>query len=209
MTGGTLALGCSFAALCILLGIMIGWPIGHWRGMRHAARDAEDASWQQTDAEWKGLADATPDPAPLPVQPVVRAGPGKHRHPAGPRHAGYLPAETSPWAGTMTLPAPGQAPPWDQPPDRMLHVQGVLRADEAARIKEALEPQTEVLEPTAADCRRPDTLTDTGWTRQEARRLAEEMDRDIERMEQDAFGWIAERIGATDSTLKEITGGAR
>jgi len=183
MTGGTLALGCSFAALCILLGIMIGWPIGHWRGMRHAARDAEDASWQQTDAEWKGLADATPDPAPLPVQPVVRAGPGKHRHPAGPRHAEspaaaarpapepdpwrYLAApyapSAGPWNGAVTVPAPVQQP---QP-----------------------EPQTEVLEPTAV-LPPPVPETDTAWTR----RMALDMD-----------AWIAEHIGATDATLKAIT----
>jgi hypothetical protein len=190
VTGGTLALGCSFAALCILLGIMIGWPIGHWRGMRHAAEDAEDAEHAATIAEWKGLADATPDPAPLPVQPVVRAGPGKHRHPAGPRHAelpaaGYLPAEPSPWAGTMTLPAPVQSPPWDpqapEPPpwwNRPPHT----RPPEP-------EPQTEVLEPTAV-LPPPDPLTESAWTR----RMALDMD-----------AWIAEHIGATDATLKAIT----
>ena len=145
-----------------------------------------------------------------------RTGP-KHRHPAGPpRHAelpaaGYLPAEPSPRAATMTQPAPAQSPPWDQPPDRMLHVQGILRAGDAARINDTPEPEpepgppTQVLEPTAADCLRPDALTDTGWTRQEARRLAQEMDRDIERMEQDMGAWLAEHIGATDSTLKAIT----
>jgi hypothetical protein len=208
MTGGTLALGCSFAALCILLGVMIGWPVGHWRGMRHAAEDAEDARDAAVIAGWKGIADATPDPAPLPVKPVaLHGGPGKHRHPAGPRHAelpaaGYLPAETSPWAGTMTLPAPVQSPPWETLPPETVQLSGI-RSREV--IPEYEEPQTEVLEPTAADCVRPDALTDTGWTRQEARRLVQEMDRDIERIEQDAGAWIAERIGATDSTLKAIT----
>jgi hypothetical protein len=205
MTGGTLAWGIAFAVLCILLGVIIGIPVGHWLERRRAARDAEDAAWRQTDAEWKGLADATPDPAPLPVQPVtLRTGPGKHRHPAGPRHAelpaaGYLPAPepnpwrhlpvaargtapagAGPWDGTMTLPAPVQSPPWEtRPPEPQAEV---------------LEPPTEVLEPTAADCLRPDALTDSAWTRN----MAADMDR-----------WIAEHIGATDSTLKQITGGAR
>jgi len=186
MTGGTLAWGIAFAVLCVVVGIMIGWPIGHWRGLRHAARDAEDAAWRQTDAEWKGLADATPHPAPLPVQPVaLHAGPGRHRHPAGPRHAelptaGYLAApEPNPWAATMTLPAPVQSPPWEaRPPEP----------------EPEPEPPTEVLEPTPADCLPPDALTDSAWTRN----MAADMDR-----------WIAEHIGATDSTLKQITGGAR
>ena len=181
MTGGTLAWGIAFAVLCILLGVIIGIPIGHWLERRHAARDAEDAAWRQTDAEWKGLADATPDPAPLPVQPVALHTP-KHRHPAGPRHAelpaaGYLPApEPNPWAAAMTLPAPVQSPPWEtRPPEP--------------------EPRTEVLEPTAVlSPPVPDPLTDTAWTRD----MVREMDR-----------WIAEHIGATDSTLKQITGGTR
>ncbi len=179
MSGGTLAWGCTAAALCVVVGILIGWPIGHWRGMRHAAEDAEDAAWRQTDAEWEGLADATPDPAPLPVQPVaLHAGPGKHRNPPGPRHAalpaaGYLPApELVWWDGKVTVPAPAQSPPWDIRP---------------------AEPQAEVLEPTAV-LPPPDPLTDSAFTRG----MAADMD-----------AWIAEHITATDSVLKEITGGAR
>jgi hypothetical protein len=191
MTGGTLALGCSFAALCILLGIMIGWPIGHWRGMRRAAEDAEDARDAAVIAGWGGLADPTPDPAPLPVQPVVtHAGPGRHRHPAGPRHAGYLPAETSPWAGTMTLPAPVQSPPWETLPPETVQLSGI-RSREV--IPEYEEPQTEVLEPTAV----LSPTTDTGWTREMAAQLA-----DMER-------FMAKLIGGTDDTLKQITGGTR
>jgi hypothetical protein len=195
MTAGTLAWGCTAAALCVVFGMVIGYPIGHRRGWDHATEEAE---WQRTDARWKGLAEEAARPTPVrpaPPAETPRTGPGKHRHPAGPRHAelpaaGYLPAETSPWGGTITVPAPVQAPPWEtRPPEP--------------------EPRTEVLEPTAADCLRPDGLTDTGWTRRMAREMAQEMDRDIERMEQDMGAWIAERITATDPVLKEITGGAR
>jgi hypothetical protein len=90
-----------------------------------------------------------------------------------PAAAGYLPAPDGPWNGTITVPAPVQSPPWETRPEP--------------------EPPAEVLEPTAADCLRPDALTDTGWTRQ----MAADMD-----------AWIAEHITATDSTLKQITGGA-
>ena len=174
MTGGELALGCTWTALCILLGALICCPIAYAYGRKRAAEDAEDAVTAATIDEWKGLPDEDARPAPpWPVPPAQapRTGPGKHRHPAGPpRHAGlpaagYLPAEPSPWAATMTLPAPVQVPPWEQP-----------------------EPETQVLEPTAV--LPPDSLTDTAWTR----RMAADMD-----------AWIAEHIGATDSTLKAIT----
>jgi len=197
MTGGHLPWGVAWTALCILLGIMIGWPIGHSRGRRRAAEDARDdadaavvAGWKDEDprlapvqpAGLPGIAtlgipptagSAPPWPAAPPDPP--RPGPGKHRHPSGPpKHtalpaAGYLPAEPSPWARTITVPAPVQRPPWETP-----------------------EPQTEVLEPTAV-LPPPDPRTDTAWTRE----MAADMDR-----------WIAEHITATDSTLKEITGGA-
>jgi hypothetical protein len=49
-----------------------------------------------------------------------------------------------------------------------------------------------VLEPTAVLPPVPDPRTDTAWTRD----MVHEMDR-----------WIAEHIGATDSTLKQITDG--
>ena len=184
MTAGTLAWGIAFGALCVVTGIMIGWPVGHWRGKKHGI---EEAGWQRTDARWKGLADAAARPAPVrpaPPPETPRAGPGKHRHPGGPpQHAalpaalpvaGYLPAPGGPWDGTIAVPAPAQAPPWNlRPPG----------------------PQTEVLEPTAVlSAPPPDPLTDSQFTR----RMALDMD-----------AWIAENIGATDSVLKEITGGAR
>jgi len=179
MTAGTLAWGIAFGALCVVTGIMIGWPVGHWRGKKHGI---EEAGWQRTDARWKGLAEeaARPAPArPAPPPETPRAGPGRHRHPGGPpQHAalpvaGYLPAPGGPWDGTIAVPAPGQAPPWDlRPPG----------------------PQTEVLEPTAVlSAPPPDPLTDSQFTRG----MAADMD-----------AWIAEHIGATDSVLKEITGGA-
>ena len=208
MTGGTIAWGITFAVLCVATGITIGYQIGHARGLRHAAEDAENARDAAVVASWKDLPDEDTRPAPPwpPAPPQAsRDGPGKHRHPAGPRHAGLpvagrLPAEPSPWAVTMTLPAPVGSPPWEQAPDRMLQVQGTLRAGE-----DAPEPPTEVLEPTPADCLRPDTMTDTGWTRQMARQLAQEMDADIERMVQDTDRWIAEHVTATDPVLKAIT----
>jgi len=181
---GTIAWSITFAALCIITGIMIGWPLGDRHGQKRAAQDAQDDATAAVVAGWKELPDEDEDPAPpwppAPADPL-RAGPGKHRHPAGPpKHtalpvAGRLPAEPSRWAGQITVPAPVRRPPWEtRPPEP--------------------EPPTEVLEPTAADCLRPDALTDTGWTRQ----MAADMD-----------AWIAEHITATDSTLKEITGGAR
>jgi len=180
---GTIAWSITFAALCIATGILIGWPLGDRHGRKRAAEDADDDAAAATVASWKGLPDEDGRPSPpwppAPADPP-RAGPGKHRHPAGPRHAalpvaGYLPAPdgTGPWNGTIAVPAPVQRPPWDISP---------------------AEPETQVLEPTAADCLRPDALTDTGWTRQ----MAADMDR-----------FIAGLIGATDKTLKEITGGAR
>jgi hypothetical protein len=180
MTGGTLAWGIAFAVLCVITGILIGLPIGHSRGLKHAAEDAADALHAAVVAGWKDLPDEDTRPSPPwpPAPPETpHAGPGKHRHPAGPRHAelpvaGYLPAEPEPWNGTITLPAPVQQPPWDISP---------------------AEPQTQVLEPTAV-LPPPDPRTDTAWTRD----MAADMDR-----------WIAEHITATDSTLKEITGGAR
>jgi hypothetical protein len=177
MTGGTLAWGIAFGALCIVTGILIGWPVGHWRGLRHAAEDAADAATLLTVAGWKGLADedARPSPPWPPAPPQTpRAGPGKHRQSPGPRHAalpaaGRLPAEPRRWAGSITVPAPVQRPPWEaRPPEP--------------------EPPTEVLEPTAV--LPPDPRTDSAWTRD----MAADMDR-----------WIAEHITATDSTLKEIT----
>ena len=180
MTGGTLAWGITFAALCVATGMTIGWPIGHARGLRHAAEDdAEAAYWTPDDDEWNRLADEPARPAPAwPAAPPEAPRGGKHRNPSGPpRHAGLpvagrLPApEPDRWTGTITvpapLPAPVQAPPWDTRPP---------------------EPEPEVLEPTAVLS--PDSLTDTAWTL----RMAEDMDR-----------WIAEHIGATDSTLKAIT----
>jgi hypothetical protein len=181
----TLAWGCTAAALCVIVGILIGWPIGHRRGWDHAT---EEAAWQRTEE----AARPVPARAPAPPAETPRTGPGKHRHPAGPpKHAalpvaGYLPAPDGPWGGTITMPA--QAPPWDRPPDRILHVRGVLRADEAARIKEVLEPTAVLSAPP------PDPCTDSQFTR----RMALDMDQ-----------WIREHIGATDSVLKEITGGAR
>lgn len=209
MTGGTLALGVTFAALCILLGGMTCWPVAYRRGLKHAAEDAENTRDAAVVASWKDLPDedtrpAPPWPAAPPQQQAPRDGPGKHRHPAGPpRHAprppapqephpalpvaGYLPAP-GPWDGTITVRAYGQAPPWETPPP-----------------PPPPEPQTQVLEPTPADCRRPDTMTDTGWTRQMARQLAQEMDADIERMAQETDAWIAAHVTATDPVLKEIT----
>ena len=169
---GHLAWGITFAVFCVIGGMLIAGPIGYAHGRKRAAEDAEDARSAAVIDEWKGLPDEdTPSPPWPPAPPQApRTGP-KHRHPAGPpRHAelpaaGYLPAEPGPWAATMTLPAPVQSPPWEQP-----------------------EPPARVLEPTAVLS--PDSLTDTAWTR----RMAEDMDR-----------WIAEHIGATDSTLKAIT----
>ena len=129
MTGGTLAWGIAFGALCVITGILIGWPIGHARGLRHAAEDAEDAVTAAIVADWKGLPDEDARPAP-------------------------------PWP-----PAPPEPP------------------------TEVLEP-TAVLSPPGLD----DDITITTWTRQ----MIADMDQ-----------FIAERITATDSTLKEITGGAR
>ena len=186
--GGMLAWGITAAVLCVVTGIMIGWPIGHWRGLRHAAEDAGDARDAAIVAGWKGLPDEDARPAPPwpPAPPETpHAGPGKHRHPAGPRHAGLpaagrLPAEPGPWNGRITVPAPAQSPPWDiRPP----------------------EPQTEVLEPTAADCRSPDALTESAWTRG----MAADMDRRIAEQEAETERFMAELIGATDSVLKEIT----
>jgi hypothetical protein len=167
MSGGTLAWGITAAVLLIVTGIMIGWPVGHWRGRKHGI---EEAGWKQAEVHARRPAPVRPAP---PAE-TPRAGPGKHRHPAGPRHAelpaaGYLPAEPGPWGGTITVPAPVQAPPWETRPP---------------------EP---VLEPTAV-LPPPDPCTDSQFTR----RMALDMD-----------AWIAEHIGATDSVLKEITGGAR
>jgi hypothetical protein len=182
MTGGTLAWGIAFAALCFLLGMMTGWPLGHWRGLRHAAEDAEDAADAAIVAGWKGLPDedARPSPPWPPAPPQApRAGPGKHRHPPGPRHAalpaaGYLPAEPSRWAGQITVPAPVQRPPWDARPP---------------------EPPTEVLEPTAVlPGPVPDPLTDTGAFQLKLAEFQAYMDGLMKRSEAD---------------LKEITGGAR
>jgi hypothetical protein len=202
MTAGMLPWGVAAMALCIFLGALTCWPVAYRRGWDHAAEEAE---WQQTDARWKGLEKEADRPVPVrpaglpgiatpnippagpfsrpPAPPdTPRAGRGKHRHPAGPpQHAalpaaGYLPAPDGPWNGTITVPAPVQSPPWETRPEP------------------EPEPPAEVLEPTAADCLRPDALTDTGWTRQ----MAADMD-----------AWIYEHITATDSTLKQITGGAR
>jgi hypothetical protein len=160
---GHLAWGIAFAVLCIATGISIGWSIGHSRGLKHAAEDAEDAATAATIAGWKGLPDEDDHPAPpwppAPPDPP-RAGPGKHRHPSGPpKHAalpaaGRLPAEPSPWAATMTLPAPTGSPPWETPPP---------------------EPPTEVLEPTAvlSPAAPDDDITITTWTRQ----MTQDMDR--------------------------------
>jgi hypothetical protein len=211
MTGGTLAWGIAFAALCIITGILIGWPVGHSRGLRHAAEDAADDATAAIVTGWKELPDEDDHPSPpwppAPPDPP-RAGPGKHRHPAGPpKHAlpvaGYLPAEPSRWNGTITVPAPVQSPPWGPRPGEtdMAWVQRTT-AQTRAEIEAAAaevdrryglpEPPTEVLEPTAV-LPPPDTRTDTAWTRE----MAADMDR-----------WIAEHITATDSTLKEITGGS-
>jgi len=180
---GTLAWGIAFGVLCLVAGMLIGWPLGDRHGQKRAAEEAEDAAAAAVVDAWKGLPDEDGRPSPPwpPAPPQAPpAGRGKHRHPAGPRHtalpvAGYLPAPDGmgPWNGQITVPAPVQQPPWEAP---------------------LPEPQTEVLEPTAADCLRPDALTDTGWTRQ----MAADMDQ-----------FIAGLIGATDKTLKEITGGAR
>jgi hypothetical protein len=186
MTGTTIAWGIAALALCAIAGLLLGMWIGYGRGWDHATEEAE---WQQADARWDELAEKAA--RPVPVRPPVPARPpapaqappagpgGRHRHPAGPRHAGlpaagYLSAEPGPWGGTITVPAPAQQPPWDAPPP---------------------EPQTEVLEPTAVlPGPAPDPLTDSQFTR----RMAEETDR-----------FIKEIIGATDSTLKQITGGTR
>jgi len=179
VTAGTLAWGCTAAALCVVVGMLIGWPIGYGRGWDHATEEAE---WQRTDARWKGLSEEAARPVPVrPAAPpeTPHAGSGKHRHPAGPRHAalpaalpvaGYLPAPDGPWDGTITVPAPAQQPPWDH---------------------RAPEPQTEVLEPTAVlTAPPPDPLSDSQFTRG----MAADMD-----------AWIREHIGAADSILKEIT----
>lgn len=187
MTGGTLAWGIAFAVLCVAVGILIGWPVGHARGLKHAAEDAQDAADAAVVAGWKDLPDEDARPAPPwpPAPPQApRDGPGKHRHPAGPRHAelpaaGYLPAEPSPWAATMTLPAPVQAPPWDIPEP---------------------EPPTQVLEPTAVIS----PTTETGWTREMAAQLAD-MERFMAEQTADTERYMAELISATDSTLKAIT----
>jgi hypothetical protein len=174
MTGGTLAWGITALAAALIGGLLAGMWIGYGRGWDHATEEAE---WQREDARWKGLADTPARPAPAPAPPPApRTGPGKHRHPAGPRHAalpvaGYLPAEPSRRAGQITVPAPVQQPPWDiRPP----------------------EPQTEVLEPTAVLPGPPET--DTAWTRRKCAELQEYIDGLMERSE---------------SSLKEITGGAR
>jgi hypothetical protein len=174
MTGGTLAWGITALAAALIGGLLAGMWIGYERGYDQGAEDAEQE--MRDDARWKGLADTPARPAPAPAPPPApRTGPGKHRHPAGPRHAalpvaGYLPAEPRRWAGTITVPAPVQQPPWDTRPP---------------------EPQTEVLEPTAVlSPPVPDTRTDSAWTRDMAR---------------DMDAWIREHIGATDATLKEIT----
>jgi hypothetical protein len=145
-------------ALCALTGLLAGMWIGYGRGRDHGIEEAEEE--MREDARWKGLADTPAAPAPVrpPAPPETpHAGPGKHRHPAGPRHAalpvtGYPAAPGGPWDGTITVSAPVQAPPWD------------LRAPEAEPL---LEP-TAVLSPPA-----PDARTDTAWTRD----MAADMDR--------------------------------
>jgi hypothetical protein len=170
-----IAWGIASWVLCVATGMLIAWPVAYSRGLRHAAEDAEDAATAAVVAGWKSLPDE--DTAPAPAAP--HTGPGKHRHPAGPRHAalpvaGRLPAEPRRWTGTITVPAPGWQPPsWGTPPP---------------------EPQADVLEPTAVLPPVPDPRTDTAWTRD----MAADMDR-----------WIAEHITATDSTLKQITDGTR
>jgi len=188
MTGGTLAWGGAFAALCAVAGLLAGWPAGYRRGLRHAAEEAE---WQRTDRRWKGLADAADRPAP--VRPPVpaqapRAGPGRHRHPGGPpQHtalpvAGYLPApDSGPWDGTITLPAPVQSLAWAEVPASGPGGTCTITLDSAGPV---LEP-TAVLPPPV-----PDPRTDSQWTRE---------------MAQDMTRWIAENITATDPVLKAIT----
>ncbi len=158
MTGGMLAWGIAVMALCAIAALLVGMWIGYGRGWDHAT---EEASWKEQDARWKRTEDAAARPAPVrpaPAAETPRPGPGKHRHPAGPpKHtalpvAGYLPAPDGPWDGTITVPAPAQAPPWYLRPP---------------------EPQTEVLEPTAVlSAPPPDPCTDSQFTR----RMAEDMD---------------------------------
>ena len=176
MTGGTIAGGITFAVLCVATGRTIGYPIGHARGLKHAAEDAENTRDAAIVTSWKDLTDEDARPSPpwptAPPRETPRAEPGKHRHPAGPRHAalpaaGYLPAP-GPWDGTITVPAPVQRPPWETPQP---------------------EPRTEVPEPTAV----LSPTTDTAWTREMAAQVAD-MDR-----------FITGLIGATDPVLKEIT----
>lgn len=172
-------------AACTIAALLLGMWIGYGRGFDHGT---EEGDWQREDARWKGLAEEAR--RPVPVRPPVpapepqRDGPGKHRHPAGARHAalpvaGYLAAPVDGlWGGTITMAAPVQRPPWETP------------EPEPAPEPEP-EPQTEVLEPTAVHPpAAPDPCTDSAWTK----RMADDMDR-----------WIAEHIGATDNVLKEIT----
>jgi hypothetical protein len=152
MTPGLLPWGVAALALCAVTGFILGAWIWYERGWNRGADEAEKE--MRADARWKGLPDTPARPAPPAETP--RTEPGRHRHPAGPRHAelpaaGYLPAPDGAWVGVMTLPAPVQAPPWDTPPEP--------------------EPQTEVLEPTAV-LPRPDPLTDSAFTR----RMALDMD---------------------------------
>jgi hypothetical protein len=139
MTGGTLAWGITALAAALIGGLLAGMWIGYERCYDQGAEDAEQE--MRDDARWKGLADTPARPAPAPAPPPApRTGPGKHRHPAGPRHAA-LPAEPGRWAGTITVPAPVQQPPRDtRPPEP----------------EPVLEP-TAVLSPPV-----PDPLTDTG-----------------------------------------------
>jgi len=187
VTGSTLAWGCAALALCAIAALLVGMWLGYGRGWVHAT---EEASWKEQDARWKRAEDAAARPAPVrpaPAAETPRPGPGKHRHPAGPpKHtalpvAGYLPAPDGPWDGTITVPAPAQAPPWAEIPAYGPGGTCTITLDSAGPV----------LEPTAADCvPPPDPCTDSQFTR----RMALDMD-----------AWIAENIGATDSVLKEIT----
>jgi hypothetical protein len=154
--------------------LLAGMWTGYERGHGHAE---EEARWAEQDQRWQRAQDAAARPVPVrpPEQDVMfgygadrkPAGPGKHRHPGGPaRHAdlpkaGYLAAPDggSPWSGTITMPAPAQAPPWDFRPPQP-------------------EPPPE---PTAVLPGPPET--DTEWTRRNVAELQAFMDGLMEQSE--------------------------